>query len=56
MGYISNNISIIYPSVFFNIRIKVPNSGIRSSVKGHYSAALSSTPQITILIFVPKGI
>ena len=29
---------------------------IRSSVKGHYSAALSSPPQITILIFVPKGI
>ena len=32
------------------------NSDIRSSVKGHYSAALSSPPQITILIFVPKGL
>ena len=32
------------------------NSDIRSSVKGHYSAALSSPPQILILIFVPKGI
>ena len=32
------------------------NSDIRSSVKGHYSAALSSPPQITILLFVPKGI
>ena len=32
------------------------NSDIRSSVKGHYSAALSSLPQITILISVPKGI
>ena len=40
----------------FNIRIKVLNSDIRSSVKGHYSAPLSSPPQITILIFVPKGI
>ena len=25
-------------------------------MKGHYSAALSSSPQITILTFVPKGI
>ena len=32
------------------------NSDIRSSVMGHYSAALSSPPQITILLFVPKGI
>ena len=30
------------------------NSDIRSSVKGHYSAALSSPPQITILIFCTK--
>ena len=30
------------------------NSDFRSSVKGHYSAALSSPPQI--LFFVPKGI
>ena len=44
------------PPGFFNIRIKVLNSDICCSVKGHYSAALSSPPQITILLFVPKGI
>ena len=40
----------------FNIQIKVLNSEIRSSVKGHYSAALSSPPQNNTLLFVPKGI
>ena len=51
-------IMLVYytPPGLFNIRIKVLNSDIRSSVKGHYSAALSSPPQITILILVPKGI
>ena len=29
---------------------------MRSSVKGHYSAVLSSPLQINILLFVPKGI
>ena len=47
---------ILYPSGLFNIRIKVLNSDIRSSMKGQYSAALSSPPQITILLLVPKGI
>ena len=58
MGYISNNFSNNYktPPGLFNIRIKVLNSDIRCSVKGHYSTALSSPPQITILIFVPKTI
>ena len=32
---------ILYPSGLFNIRIKVLNSDIRSSVKGQYCAALS---------------
>ena len=50
-------LSLYYtPPGLFIIRIKVLNSDIRSSVKGHYSAALSSPPQITILLFVPKGI
>ena len=35
---------ILYPPGLFNIPIKVLNSDIRSSVKGHYSAALSSPP------------
>ena len=52
IGYISN----YTPPGLFNIRIKVLKLDIRSSVKGHYSAALSSTPQSTILLFVPKGI
>ena len=44
------------PPGLFNTRIKVLKSDIRSSLKGHYSAALSSPPQITMLTFVPKGI
>ena len=57
IGYISNDISItITPPGLFNNRIKVLNSDSRSSVKGHYSAALSSPPHITIILFVPKGI
>ena len=57
IGCISNNTSntIHTPPGLFNIRIKVLNSEIRSSVKGHYSAALSSPPQITIFFLYQKG-
>ena len=60
IGYINNNISDTIPlrvsSISELTRIFVLNSDIRSSVKGHYSAALSSPPQVTILLFVPKGL
>ena len=56
IGYISNNISYTIPLRVCLISELSSNSDIRSSVKGHYSAALSSPPQITILLFVPKGI
>ena len=46
MSYISNNISILYPSGLFNIRNKVLNSDNLSSVKGHYSSALSRSHRL----------
>ena len=46
----------IPPPGLFNIGFEVLNSEFRSSVKGHYRAALSCTHQINILLFLPKGI
>ena len=54
MAYISNNISIYTPPGLFNIRNKVLNSDVRSSMKGHYSTALSSPPTDYYLNFCTK--